>query len=412
MYASITPMKTSGILACTTILGPVIFHTLVAASSFEPLPKLAPRKMPLVGRASALSPALTAPAAREVADLSRRSLGGDGRFVAPTSRGRDVTLTLEPAWQAPAERLLAAIDPTLGGVVVMGLDGRVLALAGRSAASGDRPDLAVDPWAPSASVFKVVTAAALIDAGVRPRGEVCVHGGGAGLFADNLRDDARRDDLCASLGAALAYSNNAIIGKLAARNLRSDVLARYAAAFGYNRVVAFGRPSHADIPDEPLELARTAAGFWHTELSPVGGAVVAATLASGGLAVTPRLVVDDGDGDGDGHGDDAQPRVLLAETARSVAGMLAGTTERGTARTAFHDARGRPYLRVGVAGKTGTLSRRTVAGLTPLDFSWFVGFAPAEHPSVVVSVLLATPPPHHARAATLACQILAEKYGR
>jgi cell division protein FtsI/penicillin-binding protein 2 len=396
-------MKTSGILACTTILSPVIFHTLVVASSFEPLPELAPRKAAATQRVLVLPPA--PPNAPELPDLARRSVGSDGRITAPTSRGRDLALFLAPAWQTQAERLLAETDASLGGVVVMDLDGRVLALAGRSAKTGDRPDLALDPWAPSASVFKVVTAAALVDAGVSPRAEVCVHGGAGGLVADNLVDDARRDDRCASLAAALAHSNNAIVGKLAARTLRSDVLARYAAAFGYNRPVPFGRPSTADIPDGPLELARTAAGFWHSDLSPVGGAVVAATLASGGLAVTPRIFDD-------GEPAVAPPRVLAAETARSVAAMLAGTTELGTARTAFHDGRGRPYLRVRVAGKTGTLSRRPVAGLAPLDFSWFVGFAPADHPEVVISVLVAASPRRPARAATLARRILAEKYGR
>ena len=332
-------------------------------------------------------------------------LAGDGGYAAPTSRGRMVALTLDRVLQPAAERLLSERDPALGAVVVMALDGRVLAIAGRSEGGGDRPDLAVDPWAPSASVFKVVTAAALVDAGVRPYAPICTHGGAGGLTGENLVDDPRLDDTCASLAAGVARSNNAILGKLAARTLDSAVLTRYAAAFGYGRSFALGRPSTADIPDEPLELARAAAGFWHTELSPLGGAVLAATIATGGLAVTPYFT-DDSDGD-----KVAAERVLPAATAETVAAMLAATTVSGTARSAFHDGAGRPYLRVRAAGKTGTLSRRPVAGLPPLDFSWFVGYAPAERPTVVVSVLLGTTPRHHARAATLAREILVEKFG-
>lgn len=338
----------------------------------------------------------------EVISLGQRRLAGDGGYAAPTSRGRTVALTLDPRLQPATERLLSERDPALGAVVVMALDGRVLAIAGRSERGGDRPDLAVDPWAPSASVFKVVTAAALVDAGVRPFAPICTHGGAAGLTGENLVDDPRRDDTCASLAAGVARSNNAILGKLAARTLDSAVLTRYAAAFGYGRSFALGRPSTVDIPDEPLELARSAAGFWHTELSPLGGAVLAATIATGGLAVTPYLVDD---------GKEPAKRVLAAATAETVAAMLAATTVSGTARSAFHDGAGRPYLRVRAAGKTGTLSRRPVAGLPPLDFSWFVGYAPAEHPTVVVSVLLGTTPRHHARAATLAREILVEKFG-
>lgn len=392
-------MRTAWILACTTILSPLVFHTLVAASTFDPLPELPIRPRRAIADASPR----VLPPPRERVELARRTIGVDGLYQAPTSRGRTLALTLDPALQADAERLLGDTDPALGAVVIMATDGRLLALAGRSAQGGDRPDLAVDPWAPSASVFKIVTAAALVDAGARPDKPVCVHGGAAGLLPENLVDDRRKDDVCASLAYGVAKSNNAILGKLAVKMLRSDVLARYAAAFGYGRPWAYGRPSTAEIPAEPLELARAAAGFWHTELSPLGGAVLAATIASGGLAVTPYLTEDD-------RAD--ATRVLGAETARTVAAMLAGTTEMGTARTAFHDAVGRAYLRVRVAGKTGTLSRRPVAGLAPLDFSWFVGFAPADHPTVVVSVLLGTTPRHHTRAATLARQILEAKFGR
>jgi cell division protein FtsI/penicillin-binding protein 2 len=354
--------------------------------------------------ASSLDPARAAGTAPETLDLASQALGSDGRYHAPTSLGRSVALTLDPALQAQADAVLADADAPLGAVVVMATDGRLLALAGRSARSGVRAELALDPWAPSASVFKIVTAAALVDAGVGPAARVCIHGGAGGLEPDNLVDDPRLDDVCATLAYGVAKSNNAVLGKLAARHLSPGALAETAAAFGYGRALPFGRPSTAEIPDEPLELARAAAGFWHSELSPLGGAVVAATVATGGLAITP-YVTDEAACAG-GHAEAPAARVLRPETAALVARMLAGTTEYGTARAAFHAADGRPLLRVAVAGKTGTLSRRPAAGLEPLDFSWFVGFAPADRPSVVVSVLLGNRPRHHIRAATAARMVL------
>jgi cell division protein FtsI/penicillin-binding protein 2 len=63
------------------------------------------------------------------------------------------------------------------------------------------------------------------------------------------------------------------------------------------------------------------------------------------------------------------------------------TVESGTARSAFHDDLGHALLgALKVAGKTGTLH--------PTDakkdgaVSWFIGFAPARRPEIVVSVLL------------------------
>jgi hypothetical protein len=56
--------------------------------------------------------------------------------------------------------------------------------------------------------------------------------------------------------------------------------------------------------------------------------------------------------------------------------MMVGTTEFGTARLGFHDKRtgGRSLPGVAVAGKTGSLDRKTPYAL----YSWFVGFAPAD----------------------------------
>src|SRR5215470_5557873 len=147
-------MKTSGILAAATILSPLVLHTLVAASTFAPLPELAVRGHAVSPRPPEVLLPVQVP---EVVSLGHRRLAGDGGYAAPTSRGRLVALTLDRVLQPATERLLRERNPALGAIVVMGLDGRVLAIAGRSEGGRDRPDLAVDPWAPSASVFKVVT---------------------------------------------------------------------------------------------------------------------------------------------------------------------------------------------------------------------------------------------------------------
>ena len=49
-------------------------------------------------------------------------------------------------------------------------------------------------------------------------------------------------------------------------------------------------PSHLDVPGDGLEFARTAAGFWHSTLSPMHGALLAATIANRGQMPAPTLI--------------------------------------------------------------------------------------------------------------------------
>jgi cell division protein FtsI/penicillin-binding protein 2 len=148
-------------------------------------------------------------------------------------------------------------------------------------------------------------------------------------------------------------------------------------------------PSHIDVPvGDKLEFARTAAGFWHSTLSPLHGALLAATVANHGEMPAPRLIER-------ATGSEGQPialpviaghRVMSPAVAEEVGHMMELTTRIGTARATFNDRKGRPLLPVSVAGKTGTLSAETDKGY--LGYSWFVGYAPADHPQIAFAVVL------------------------
>jgi hypothetical protein len=120
-------------------------------------------------------------------------------------------------------------------------------------------------------------------------------------------------------------------------------------------------PSEIEVPDDHLEFARTAAGFWHSSLfaparGPGGGRRGQRRRDARPAAHRAR------------HRRDRAPggRALPALAAgcsiprwRARLGrMMELTTKVGTARSAFQDRRGRPYLPVDVAGKTGTLFYR------------------------------------------------------
>jgi len=82
--------------------------------------------------------------------------------------------------------------------------------------------------------------------------------------------------------------------------------------------------------------------------------------------------------------------VDIRAAAREVGRMMELTTRIGTAKGTFRDKRGRRLLPVEVAGKTGTLSAETDHGY--VGYSWFVGYAPADHPAIAFAVVLGNNP--------------------
>jgi penicillin-binding protein A len=336
-----------------------------------------------------------------------------GRIIQPLDGGGMVELTLDPKVQSLAQQVLADSGAAMGAAAVVSVDdGLVLALAGRARERPEHDDasLALSAWAPAASVFKLVTTAALLEEGVPPDTRVCYHEGTRSVESDNLEDDLARDERCRTLTYGLAKSQNAIIGRLAHDHLDRPRLEKLARAFGFGEAPRFElatTASHLDIPDEPLAFARTAAGFWHSTLSPLQGARLAATIARGGEAPPVRLALRAVDAQGQElplAGERSQ-RVISESTARKLTAMMVGTTEWGSARGAFRDKRTdrRVLGRMKVAGKTGTLN-----GHDPfVAYSWFVGFAPADHPRIAFAVLLGNDENGRMKASEVARDLLA-----
>jgi cell division protein FtsI/penicillin-binding protein 2 len=343
-------------------------------------------------------------------DWSRIREDEDG-YVQLLPGGRRVELTLDPGLQHRAERLLGETATPYAAAVVLSVDdGRVLALAGRSTAEPKKSAaaLALEAWAPAASVFKLVTASALVEEGVPADARVCYHDGIHSVEASNLTPHPRWDSTCGDLSFAIAKSQNAIIARLAHDHLTPSLLERTARAFGFGAPLPFDLPvatSEVAVPaHDPLGFARTAAGFWNTTLSPLHGAVLAATIARGGVTPPVRLVdrIVERDGESMRPAASLERRVISPEAARAVARMMVGTTRFGTARLGFHDKQGRSLLPVDVAGKTGSLNRAQPF----LSYSWFVGFAPADRPEVAFAVLLGNGENWHKKAHQVAADLL------
>lgn len=348
-------------------------------------------------------------------DLRKATLV-QGRYVQRLSDGSAVTLTVDPATQQAAERALDRHPIQFGSVVALEPStGKLLALAevvnDRAAAGPGRP--ATQAHHPAASVFKMVTTAALLEqGGVRAGRRVCVHGGTRGLSKREIVGDRRLDKRCRRFSEALGHSDNAIYARLAYHRLTPEKLVDTGLQMGWTQTLDVPwklRPSVLDLPaDDHLEFARTSAGFWNTTLSPVHAAVMTAGVANGGVMRAPVRVERWVGADGvelPVLGGQQIGRMMKKRTAHILTRMMVETTTRGTGRRAFGKRRDWPWRgRVEVASKTGSLSRYEPQFTS---YSWFVAFAPADDPKIAVAVLVGNPEKWYVKAVHVARETLA-----
>jgi len=298
-----------------------------------------------------------------------------GRYVVPGKKG-DRPLTIDPDLQEKLTDLLSRYDTPYGAVVVLEPStGRVLAMAEHSADAPKMRGLTTKALFPAASVFKMVTASALLEEGVSADEEECFHGGERHI-REKLLEDSARDRRCLTLTQALAQSANAVFAKLTHKHLTADALLGAAERFHFNRAVDFPIPtdmSLAAVPDDTLGLAKAGAGFGDVFISPLQGAMMASVIANKGVWRAPLLFDD--------QVPSATERVMPTQVAEDIGAMMAQTVSAGTGRKIFHQ---RGFAIPDAAGKTGSLNDKHPYR----DYTWFVGYAPREHPQVAVAAIV------------------------
>jgi cell division protein FtsI/penicillin-binding protein 2 len=344
-------------------------------------------------------------------DISRARPVGN-TWVVPRRDGTRAVLTVDQDLQSHVRNLFNRYDVPAGGfVAIEPKTGRVLAYVGYEAGKGDSVAVVTDPSAPAASVFKIVTTSALLDAGVKTSVSVCYGGGMRGLEPADLIDSPKRDRWCATLADALGYSINAVFAKLADRYIDEARMAQYVSAYAFGQRLPFDlptTPSPVEVPESRLERARMAAGFWHSQLSPLHGALLASTIANDGrmpyAALVERIESPTGETLYE-HTPRTYRQVVPRQTAREEGEMMTRTVTHGTAKKAFWDSKGRPFLPgIRVAGKTGTLSRYN----PQRTYNWWVGYAPVGDPKIAVAVLVVNEPKWRIKASYVAREALRE----
>jgi cell division protein FtsI/penicillin-binding protein 2 len=209
---------------------------------------------------------------------------------------------------------------------------------------------------------------------------------------------------------AMGRSINVVFARLAQKHLTPEDLTEMGGALGFGAPVPFvvkNEASSIDIPADPLEFARSAAGFWHTSLSPLAGAVLAQTVANQGVALKPRIVSKVYQGEELLWEAEDEPvvlrRALRADTAKELTTMMIQPVASGSGYKTFHDKKGRAFLPgMQIAGKTGTLTRHK----ENRHYTWFVGFAPAKNPEVAVAAMVVNTPVWRVKGPDLARDVL------
>ena len=385
---------------------------------------LEPLAMKVAPRANPDESAAPAPPPLAGLDLTRIVASGNEATVA-LPQGRVAHLTLDARLQRAAVALVKQHRLPEATVVMMDPDtGAILAYVSHGPA---RRDLAVEATAPSASVFKIVTATALVEkAGVGPDTRACFpRSAGQRIVGSDLIVDPLRDKWCESVATAMGKSENAVFARLAQEKLDEPTLEATARELGYGTPIAFDvpvQPGKLEIPqnagDTALAFARTAAGFWNTTLSPLQAAFISATVARSGESIRPHIVARvtsaSGAPEWEAPATPETHRAMTEAAAQALTTMMEHTVSEGTSYRAFHDGHRTAFVPVPVAGKTGTLTGEGKNGAEPRLYTWFTGFAPSRaipgKRRVAIAVLVVNKPKWHVKANVVAREMLREFY--
>jgi peptidoglycan glycosyltransferase len=265
---------------------------------------------------------------------------------------------------------------------------------------------------PPGSTFKIVTGAAALESGIDPNAKVRVDDPWQadkswGTYFVRSSSRAHGDYTMAD---GYRLSENIYFAKIGLQ-IGGAKLAEYAQRFGIGSATrcdiaaAKGQLSRTGALDRPTLIADTSYGQGELLVSPLQMALVAATIGMGGVMPTPHYVTEVRDAEG--HpirviAPGPLGQVIRPETARALTTMLVGAVS-GPGAFAF----AAKIPGVNVAGKTGSAENPSGA-----PHGWFVGFAPAEAPTVAVAILLENSPRGGEDAAPLGGRVMQAALGK
>ncbi len=336
-----------------------------------------------------------------------------------TITGNDLILSVRPSVQRLAMQQLAG---KCGAAVVMNpKTGKVYALASQPSYDPNLVENHFDqikatnaPCHPAApllnratdglftpgSSFKVVTATAALDSHkFTPESTFydpgyCIEYGKRVSNAGNPDQNGPEAFGTVTLAEGLQHSINSVFCNVG-KALGAGTILEYMKKFGFYQDPPLETPASEKVPSglyhggrlffpshpsTQVDPGRLAFGQEALGVTPLQMAMVASTVANGGMEMEPQVlnrVVDSG-----GHTVvriDPQKlrRVMSRQTASEISSMMVAAVNNGTGGAAAIPG-------ISVAGKTGTAE----TGTSGINTTWFICFAPADNPQVAVAVTL------------------------
>ncbi|MFF0062080.1 penicillin-binding transpeptidase domain-containing protein [Streptomyces sp. NPDC005279] len=325
--------------------------------------------------------------------------------------GGNVVTTIKPSMQQAAfsglnnrRGAVAAIEPSTGKILALvsspsydpgllsGTGKQVTDAWSRLNGSSVQPMLnrAIRQTYPPGSAFKIVTAAAALEAGVVTDVEAPTGTPDPYVLPGTSTTLPNEATGCgnASLAYAIQWSCNTVMAHLGVRIGMQGMLDTVE-RFGFNdpglRIPSGVVPSNFDTRMTVDQLALSSIGQFDTSATPLQMAMVSAAVANGGDIRHPYLVDRVTTSGGDTvsrHSRKSYRRAMTPSTAQQLKQLMTDVVEKGTGAKAAIDG-------AQVGGKTGTAQHGMGNAGTP--YAWFISWAQADHaarPAVAVAVVV------------------------
>ncbi len=344
------------------------------------------------------------------------------RLGGATVHGNDLVLTLRPGVQRLAQAQLGsrcgavvAMNPRTGAVYVMassptydpnlidqpGGFAQVLKIRGACGGASALLNRATQGLYTPGSTFKIVTAAAALDTGAFSTSSgfedpgYCTEYGRKVYNAGNPDQNGPESYGHVDLAQGFEHSINSVFCNVG-KQLGAKTILDYAKRFGFYRTPPLETPANEraasglykytrqgrrlDADASRADPGRLAFGQWTMLTTPLQMAMVASTVANGGVVPKPYIVQTILGHDGS-LVRETKPgnlgRAIKPQTAAELNQLMVSVVQGGTGTAAQIPG-------VQVAGKTGTAE----TGIDRVYTAWFVCFAPADNPQVAVAVVL------------------------
>src|SRR5215213_1351909 len=318
---------------------------------------------------------------------------------------KDVVLTISHSIQYKTEQALAAgvknANAKSGMAIVMNPQtGEILAMANYPTFDPNRynefaPEFFTnraihDIYSPG-SVFKLVTYSSAINEGViNPNGEVDCTNGFIEVAGHRFNDPHATKWM--GYDEALAVSSNVAAIKTALSTGKENFY-NYAQKFG------FGQASGIELPAEERGIFRAPKSWngdslasmsigYEISVSALQMTAAYATIANDGVRIQPHIIKEiRQDGKVLSSTEAQKTQVVTAETARYLKKMLREVVLKGTGKRAQLNG----YTSAGKTGTAWKYNAKLKRVSASKYVSSFVGFAPADNPTVVIAVVLDEP---------------------